>query len=77
MSDRIISSSYYRSEWEREEGNFTFQMSSCQLEEEREDDPETYPQLQGEWFFDETALQEYLLLCCQSATGGLYDKPGK
>ncbi|KAJ8966127.1 hypothetical protein NQ314_003734 [Rhamnusium bicolor] len=27
--------------------------------------------------FDERALQEYLLICCQSPTGGLLDKPGK
>ena len=29
------------------------------------------------WLFDQTALQEYLLLCCQSAYGGLLDKPKK
>ncbi|CAH1975928.1 unnamed protein product [Acanthoscelides obtectus] len=27
--------------------------------------------------FDERALQEYLLICCQNPTGGLIDKPGK
>ncbi|KAG5885357.1 hypothetical protein JTB14_035162 [Gonioctena quinquepunctata] len=27
--------------------------------------------------FDETALQEYLLICCQNPDGGLIDKPGK
>ncbi|KAJ8925682.1 hypothetical protein NQ315_009529 [Exocentrus adspersus] len=27
--------------------------------------------------FDERALQEYLLICCQSPAGGLLDKPGK
>ncbi|KAM8920872.1 protein farnesyltransferase subunit beta-like [Pelodytes ibericus] len=29
------------------------------------------------WMFDQQALQEYILLCCQSPTGGLLDKPGK
>ncbi|KAI0223397.1 Protein farnesyltransferase subunit beta [Lamellibrachia satsuma] len=29
------------------------------------------------WMFDQEALQEYLLICCQSPTGGLIDKPGK
>lgn len=29
------------------------------------------------WMFDQDALQEYLLLCCQYAGGGLIDKPGK
>ncbi|KAH8310979.1 hypothetical protein KR044_003702 [Drosophila immigrans] len=28
-------------------------------------------------FFDIEALQEYILLCCQKANGGLIDKPGK
>ncbi|KAJ8975522.1 hypothetical protein NQ317_010637 [Molorchus minor] len=27
--------------------------------------------------FDERALQEYLLICCQNPNGGLLDKPGK
>ncbi|XP_053962471.1 protein farnesyltransferase subunit beta [Anastrepha ludens] len=27
--------------------------------------------------FDSSALQEYILLCCQKANGGLIDKPGK
>nr|CAH7760194.1 unnamed protein product [Callosobruchus chinensis] len=27
--------------------------------------------------FDERALQEYLLICCQNPSGGLIDKPGK
>lgn len=27
--------------------------------------------------FDQQALQEYILLCCQNPTGGLLDKPGK
>jgi len=30
-----------------------------------------------EWMFNQTALQEYLLLCCQQETGGLRDKPIK
>ncbi|GAB6021771.1 hypothetical protein CHUAL_004349 [Chamberlinius hualienensis] len=29
------------------------------------------------WMFHQGALQEYLLICCQSASGGLIDKPGK
>ena len=29
------------------------------------------------WLFDQSALQEYLLICCQHALGGLIDKPGK
>ncbi len=29
------------------------------------------------WMFDQGALQEYLLICCQSPGGGLIDKPGK
>ncbi|XP_065324792.1 protein farnesyltransferase subunit beta-like isoform X2 [Gordionus sp. m RMFG-2023] len=29
------------------------------------------------WIFDSEALQEYILICCQSLTGSLIDKPGK
>jgi protein farnesyltransferase subunit beta len=29
------------------------------------------------WLFDQEALQEYILLCCQEPKGGLVDKPGK
>ncbi|KAL1435268.1 hypothetical protein MTO96_011189 [Rhipicephalus appendiculatus] len=29
------------------------------------------------WLFDQDALQEYILLCCQDPSGGLLDKPGK
>ncbi|XP_064621817.1 protein farnesyltransferase subunit beta-like [Lineus longissimus] len=29
------------------------------------------------WMFDQRALQDYILLCCQSSHGGLFDKPGK
>lgn len=29
------------------------------------------------WLFNQRALQEYLLCCCQETTGGLFDKPGK
>ncbi|KFV66983.1 Protein farnesyltransferase subunit beta, partial [Dryobates pubescens] len=29
------------------------------------------------WMFDRSALQEYILLCCQCPAGGLLDKPGK
>lgn len=30
-----------------------------------------------DYLFDREALQEYILLCCQSQYGGLIDKPGK
>lgn len=30
-----------------------------------------------DYLFDREALQEYILLCCQSDYGGLLDKPGK
>uniref|UniRef100_A0A673Y9S1 Protein farnesyltransferase subunit beta n=1 Tax=Salmo trutta TaxID=8032 RepID=A0A673Y9S1_SALTR len=29
------------------------------------------------WMFEQQALQEYILLCCQNTAGGLLDKPGK
>ncbi len=29
------------------------------------------------WMFNQEALQEYILYCCQSPHGGLIDKPGK
>ncbi|XP_050037466.2 protein farnesyltransferase subunit beta [Dermacentor andersoni] len=29
------------------------------------------------WMFDQDALQEYILICCQEPAGGLIDKPGK
>ncbi|PIK62700.1 hypothetical protein BSL78_00395 [Apostichopus japonicus] len=29
------------------------------------------------WMFNEEALQEYILICCQNLNGGLVDKPGK
>ncbi|XP_063803270.1 protein farnesyltransferase subunit beta isoform X3 [Pseudophryne corroboree] len=29
------------------------------------------------WMFNQHALQEYILLCCQCPSGGLLDKPGK
>ncbi|KAK8783654.1 hypothetical protein V5799_009983 [Amblyomma americanum] len=29
------------------------------------------------WMFDQAALQEYILICCQEPNGGLVDKPGK
>ena len=32
---------------------------------------------QNSWFFDEGALQQYILCCCQHPLGGLRDKPGK
>ncbi|RDD41265.1 Protein farnesyltransferase subunit beta [Trichoplax sp. H2] len=30
-----------------------------------------------EWLFDDVALQEYVLACCQHPKGGCFDKPGK
>jgi len=37
-----------------------------------------FPELEDtEWIFDQTALQEYIILCCQQPSGGLRDKPGK
>ena len=29
------------------------------------------------WMFNQEALQEYLLICCQYPAGGLIDKPGR
>lgn len=29
------------------------------------------------WLFNQEALQEYLLICCQHPHGGFLDKPGK
>lgn len=29
------------------------------------------------WLFNQEALQEYILICCQQPSGGLIDKPGK
>lgn len=29
------------------------------------------------WMFEQQALQEYILFCCQNPAGGLLDKPGK
>jgi len=34
-------------------------------------------QSEGDWLFTQSALQEYLLICCQHPLGGLIDKPGK
>jgi len=31
----------------------------------------------GEWLFDQRALQEYVMVSCQTTSGGLKDKPGK
>ncbi|EFC47966.1 farnesyltransferase beta subunit [Naegleria gruberi] len=48
----------------------------CQIEEMEATEP--YLDLQdSEWMFNQTALQEYLLLCCQQESGGLRDKPVK
>lgn len=33
--------------------------------------------LDGEYLFNQEALQGYIILCCQHGTGGLKDKPGK
>ncbi|OQR74103.1 protein farnesyltransferase subunit beta-like [Tropilaelaps mercedesae] len=30
-----------------------------------------------QWIFNQRALQEYILVCCQAPSGGLIDKPGK
>ena len=44
--------------------------------EELDENP--FPELlDTEWFFNQTGLQEYILLCCQNDKGGLRDKPGK
>jgi len=37
----------------------------------------TQPANSGEWLFDETGLQRYVLLACQELDGGFKDKPGK
>lgn len=29
------------------------------------------------WLFNQEALQEYILICCQNQHGGMLDKPGK
>jgi len=29
------------------------------------------------WLFNQEALQEYILICCQNSYGGILDKPGK
>lgn len=29
------------------------------------------------WLFSQEALQEYVLICCQTPTGGMGDRPGK
>ncbi|XP_054154069.1 protein farnesyltransferase subunit beta-like [Oppia nitens] len=38
-----------------------------------------YPSLMpvDKWLFNQQALQEYILCCCQEKNGGLIDKPGK
>jgi protein farnesyltransferase subunit beta len=43
------------------------------------EDEEPVRNTSGDYVFDQLALQEYLLLCCQNprGTGGLIDKPGK
>ncbi|XP_066992853.1 protein farnesyltransferase subunit beta isoform X2 [Anabrus simplex] len=33
--------------------------------------------LDTSWLFQQQALQEYILICCQSTAGGLLDKPNK
>jgi prenyltransferase beta subunit len=32
---------------------------------------------EGDWLFNEINLQDYIITCCQSKSGGLQDKPGK
>jgi len=32
---------------------------------------------EGGWLFNQRALQDYLLVCCQENNGGYRDKPGK
>lgn len=36
-----------------------------------------FPEVDSEFYFDQNALEEYILLCCQHQNGGLVDKPGK
>ncbi len=51
-----------------------------QFEEERELDPSVKTSLEladNEWLFNQTALEEYLMLCSQMSNGGMRDKPGK
>lgn len=37
-----------------------------------------YPEAKSDsWLFNQEALQEYLLCCCQENIGGFIDKPGK
>merc|ERR1712012_1440909 len=40
-------------------------------------DPNVVASLPQYWLFDQGALQEYILVCCQDHRGGLLDKPGK
>lgn len=35
------------------------------------------PELIETVLFNQGALQEYIIICCQSPDGGLIDKPGK
>lgn len=35
------------------------------------------PITDGHWLFDQEALQEYILICCQHNNGGCLDKPTK
>jgi len=50
----------------------------CVVQEKTEgNDVEEDTLKEGSWFFDQLALQDYLLLCCQEKDGGIRDKPGK
>eukprot|EP01012_Entosiphon_sulcatum_P054274 TRINITY_DN7491_c0_g1_i2.p1 TRINITY_DN7491_c0_g1~~TRINITY_DN7491_c0_g1_i2.p1 ORF type:complete len:491 (+),score=66.37 TRINITY_DN7491_c0_g1_i2:1028-2500(+) len=52
------------------------QQSEPESDADYVDVPEIAEHGEGDWLFDQRALQEYLLLCCQGEDGGLRDKPG-
>lgn len=59
-----------------ESSTSTISIEEITDENTQEEDP--YPELQDtEWLFNQTALQEYLMLCSQLNNGGMRDKPGK
>jgi len=47
------------------------------LEEIVEDEESDLNLTEGGWLFNQRALQDYLLVCCQENTGGFRDKPTK
>ncbi|KAL9642187.1 hypothetical protein ABK040_007189 [Willaertia magna] len=53
------------------------EMAECSFEELDVEKVPYWELDETEWMFDQTALQEYLLLCCQQDTGGLRDKPSR